>query len=565
MKFLWGEKLRKSLEDVLKEHWISVIVFGIGTIIFMITCGDSSASYIMGKLLPFLQYFMYGISAGVLLCETIHLYKGYSGKKAYVLYSIIMAISVVMSYIFAASGTIHWDFLRNNVSDIKYFIEAIEEYMICYLVAFLGFSVYFIYKRSAEKFETYCAKAFCGLMKASLVYGIIAVGSLIILFIFNALIVDIISINLIERIEILLVGLVAYPCVLMGITRTGGSFTKFSKIVLSYIFTGLLLISFLIIYIYIFKILFTWQFPKNQVFAILTALFACGLPIWTMAMGVCDEKWLKPFRLMPFLFCPFIVLQAMCLYMRIVDYGFTKTRYLGLAVIVFEVAYLIMYAFNYFVVKEISFSLIFMIIAAAFLILVVPGTNYKSVIVLSQKSKIENYLSLGDNIKPLDKKHAYEAYKTIHKEAGYAGEKYLKKHLTDEQLEDLNENSNTTFTTDDFYIYADNKVDHIDVGNFKELFFVDYTLNDFEAEKFPVYDNDKNELGTVDISQMLEKLLKLEEEGYASYTDAATEIISEKLPLSSGGDFVITYISISGDFILEEPIEEIRIEGYVLK
>ena len=173
----------------------------------------------------------------------------------------------------------------------------------------IGLTIYFFYKRSKESFEAYLGKAFCGLMKAELVYGIIAIGTALVLWAFDTLIVDIDNLDLFLRIETVLVALVQFPCAIAGLSKTENRLGKFAKVILSYVFTSIEDIAFVIIYIYIIKILITWSFPSNQVFTILTALFSVGVVIWTMAQGCCDEALRKPLKIMPFLFIPFIVLQ----------------------------------------------------------------------------------------------------------------------------------------------------------------------------------------------------------------------------------------------------------------
>ena len=564
MNILWVEKIKAKFVDVIKEYLFSISVFLLATVFWTIRGDGINHSYIIKTVIPFLETLFYGITPGILLCETIYHYPDYSEKKKTILYAVIIVLTTVSSFFYSSINTIFEAGLQEKLENPAVFSEIAFEVFVCYLVTAMGFAVYFIYKKTGECFETYVAKAFCGLMKALLIYGIIALGVLMVLLIFDTLIVDTSSIDLIMRCEIMIMGLVAYPCALMGISKTEGDFSKFSKVVLSYIFTGLLAIAFLIIYLYIFKIVFTWQFPKNQVFSILTALFCCGLMIWTMAAGCCQEKMLKSIKLMPFLFIPFIILQIMCLYMRVTDYGFTRSRYFGLAMIIFEVIYFAMYIVSYFVAKEITFSLLFLIIAMTYLVLVVPFTNYKSVILMSQKSRIEKYFAAAANGDQLEKKTAYEAYKTINSESGYMGLKYLSKNYTQEQIADLTSGEEDNSESDYIYICASRDLNEIIVEGYKEINVIDSEFYDDEVDALEIKSKDGKQLGTADISDLTSKLLKLDKAGNTDYSKK-TELISNNVPLDTGGELIITSIKITGDYGVPDKIEYIEIHGYVLK
>ncbi|SFP92005.1 protein of unknown function [Butyrivibrio proteoclasticus] len=566
MKFKWIEEIKVKFVDVVKEYLFSIAIFLVATVLWTIQGDGISNSYIIKTIIPFLKLLLYGIVPGVLLCETIYHYHGYFEKKKTIIYAVIIPVSVVITYYYAWVNVLLESSLKENIENAELLTETAFDIFVCYLVTAVGLSVYFIYKRSGECFETYVAKAFCGMMKALLVYGIIDLGILLVLLIFDALIIETSSIDLIMRCEIMLVGLVAYPCSLMGISKTENDFSKFSKIVLAYIFTGLLAIAFFIIYLYIFKIVFTWQFPKNQVFSILTALFLFGIVIWTMASGCCQERFLKPIRIMPFLFIPFIVLQIMCLYMRVADYGFTRSRYFGLAFIVFEILYFAMYCIDFFSAEDITFSLIFIIIAMTFIVLVVPFTNYKSVVLMSQKHRLEKYFAAISKGEDFEKNVAFEAYKTIRWESGYVGNKYLEDNYSKEQLEELKNGSENEYDnkSDNFYIYAYRDVDSLDVEEYKEICFVDCFISSDKTNQVQLETTSGDYVGTADLSEIIDKLVDLEE---ADINDdnRKREIISQNVKVNPKGNFIITEVKVTGEFDAGTMINSIDIKGYVLR
>ena len=564
------EKIRKSFKDAVSEHYISVIIFLLATVIWAVEV-DTKFNYRVDEALEIIYKTLMGTALGVLLCEAIHLYKGKeTDKKSIFLYCVITLISLVVTlqYVLIEECASVRTALKDNLTNAS---EISGNVLICGLISILALIIFFFYKRSGESFEIYTAKAFCGLMKAELVYGIIAVGVLLILFAFDTLIFDLGDYDVIERVEIVLLGLVEFPCALIGLSKTEGKISKFGKIVLNYVFTGLLLAAFVIIYVYILKILFTWKFPGNEVFSILTALFCFGILIWTMAQGACSENLKKPLGIMPFLFVPFIILQIMCLYMRVKDYGFTFSRYMGLFVILFEIVYFGIYTFGFISKKDIMSSVLFVVIASVFLIFLVPGTNVYSVVTASQKTKIISYLKAGENATQSQKKEAYEAYIEIVGEGGIVGGRYLEKALTKEQVDDITESRNyNSSDSERIYINVHKESDTIDVAGYDSFMFIETEVQrnsdepEIDTTKIePKTKYDETVVGTVDVTDLLEIF-------YANEIRELDSSVSEKeletpFITNEGDTFIITYFHVFGwdDGTLD--MRSLEIHGYLLK
>lgn len=572
------EKIKNRFKEAVMQHPFSMCLFMIGMIIWAVyeSFPYSGSLGTVRKILEHITYSFCIVSAGMLLCESIHHFKKKDNEEYVLLssrnkliYGGIIAVSVLVAAFFcfiSYSQNVKFD---KDILDYrsKFMTEEATKVLICYLAAVLMLSVYFIYKRSGEAFETYVAKAFCGLMKAELVYLIIALGIMLVIFAFDVLIIGTDSIDLLERVEILLIGLVEYPCVIMGITRTDEKIGKFAKIVLSYVFTGLMAIAMTIIYIYIIKILVQWQFPKNQVFAILTALFAFGLPIWTMAKGCCDEMLKKPLSIMPFLFIPFIILQAMCLYMRVSDYGYTVSRYFGLALIVFEIMYFALYTFVFISGKDMIHMILFMVIATAFLTLLVPGVNVSSMITNSQKKKLEAYLREADPESAAAKRmlrEASEAYRTIKDEGGITGNLYLNRLEGNEHLVAVKENKNSgsSDSGDTFYISIDNSAGSFDISGYTEL--VQITDAEGKSDNLSLLSYGEK-VGVINLSSQIKSLAELYEDGYSGGDDEMKKVISGKFELDDGAALYITNLFMDGDMSDITDPGYISITGFLLK
>ena len=565
-------KIKKMFKDAVDEHRYSVITFFVAMLIQAIIYDGTLGSF--EKVEDFLEGLVFCLTAssfGALLCEAIHLYR--KEAEDYVMKTPKNIIKYAGIILATAAASIQYYLLNVqgsfiSESDNRNRYESIStNIMLCIMATVLGLTVYFFYKKSKESFESYLGKAFCGVMKAELVHGIISIGTALVLWAFDTLIVDIDEFDLIFRVEILLVALVQFPCIIAGISKTENSLGKFAKVILSYVFTTIEAIAFVIIYIYIIKILITWSFPSNQVFAILTALFSVGVFVWTMAQGCCDEALRKPLKIMPFLFIPFIVLQIMCLAMRVSNYGFTTSRYMGLVLIILELIYFGIYFVSVKNKKDIVALSIFVLIVAGYLVCFAPGLKYTSVVTASQKKRIENQLA-----KDASSAELYEAYKTVKYEGGFTGKKYLDS-LSKEEVDKIEASSAVHYDGEDretIYVYASSDEKTINIDGYSNLYMVneDYDSTDdhfdYDVNALPIH-VDGEEVGTVNLTDVLNRLIEIQESNDTDEDELSEAVIKEPIPLSSGGVLIIRWINSSSDRSNGNAIESIDFEGYVLK
>jgi hypothetical protein len=433
------EKLKKGLLHVISEHAVSIGLYGLLTIIEVIFMGQSIGdNTVLSKILEYIQSILLTASISALLCESIHLYRkdriGGTNTKKIIIFIVIMCSGILTSILNIAVDGSSFSYDFYSVASNGFFNRLYSSILVLYICLI----IFFCYKRSKESFEMYVAKAFCGVMKAELVYAILAIGSILIIEIIDVLLFELWRYDVLERVELFLVGFVAYPCAIAGISDTDNEISRFGKAILSYVFVALLSIADVIIYLYIFKIIITWTFPSNEVFGILTTLFAFGICIWTMAYGCAKGVFKKIAGLLPFFYAPFIILQMMCLGLRISQYGFTTSRYIGMMLIIFELIYMVMYAVRFCCQKDIVSHSLFVISALVIVTLLVPIVNSRSIVLISQKTKIEKYLS-GIDVDETTISEAASAYNVIWDEGGEAGRKYLDSRLSKAQLEALND------------------------------------------------------------------------------------------------------------------------------
>ena len=236
--------------------------------------------------------------------------------------------------------------------DIMKAREVFRDFYISYFACLGLASLYHMYRRLKDPFEAYCLKTFFGLIRTSVVYGLFAAGLAMIIFIFDTLIFH--THSFIERVEIFLAGSIYVPAMLLVLSVKKGGVGRFSKACVLYVLEPMLILAMAIIYVYIVKIFVTNDIPSNSVFAIITSLFAAGMVIWTLACGIGEKNvFCKTAAFLPVIFIPCILLGGWSILIRIREYGFTPSRYFGLAVVIFELIYMVLYLLQRILRKEI--------------------------------------------------------------------------------------------------------------------------------------------------------------------------------------------------------------------
>ncbi len=577
----WYGKIKEGAKGVLKEHPFSVCVFFISCVLAGIK-GDFGSKFgkgIAADLLQFIYLFSLILTPVLVLCESNYDCKKKAGKieslkeiKKSLVYFIVTAIGVVISVIRAYIHSFLFREYRKTGTALNSFDTYFDRIIYVYLAICVCAAVYFMYKKCGDTFEKYALRAFLGLMKACLVYGIILLGAFCILWVFNMLFFDL---SIESMILWLTTGIVGFPAALMALSLPGEKTTRFSNVVMGYVFPGILAAAFLIVYAYIIKILVTWTFPSNQVFAIVTALFASGLALWTMAQGCTEGKVNTALRIMPLLFIPFIVIQIMCLSMRINQYGITGTRYLGILLIVFEIIYEVYYIFR-FLKKEglggILMPLLLIFVAVYF---IVPGLNVYAVITNSQKAVVEAFVNselagkAGDSVQ-LAK--ARSAYREIMENGGLEGERYLKKLYAKSSQDEIEEILDSKRARGDgviaksYYVYAENQRGEIDVEGYRHFCSLvsDYDEDDnkLSAVPFTSRTDGSQVVLELDLRDMVHGLKKIQmEDGAANEKSALLEA-----PIKTdNGVFYVEYMNFEFDEdYAEDEINDLVVEGYYI-
>ena len=561
---LWVEKIKEGAKSVLKVHPFSILIFLIACAI----AGIREQMDISNKISEFIGLFLFALTPGCVLCEANYAYKKKIEKissikkfKKIFIYAIVICISIVISAVFAYISVYKW---RNR----SVFEDFFDRIFYVYLAVCVFSALFFMYKKHGESFELFAVKAFLGLLKAGLVSGIILAGTLCIIFVFGALFFEISWFTIIYW---LITGIVVFPLSLMALSAPGEKISRFSKVVIGYVFPAILAVAFVIVYAYIIKILLTWTFPSNQVFSIMTGLFGAGLLFWTMALGCTEGRLNSILRIMPLLFIPFIIVQTMCLVMRINQYGITGTRYLGILLIIFEVIYEAYYLLRFRSNKGLGGILMPLLLFFVFVYYLFPGLNVYAVITNSHKTAVNGYIHLmmgGGESNEASLARARSGYREIIDHGGLEGHNYLNRlyrNYSKEEIEKLLnvENSDYSSVGRSYYVYTDDIKYEVDIAKYSHYMHIEtgYGENITDVSAVPLL-NDRSESEVVaeaDLEALVEELKRLEKEDVSG--SRMKEAIRE--PISVGqGDLYIEHISFM--FYEDKGIDEFSLEGFYL-
>ena len=175
-------------------------------------------------------------------------------------------------------------------------------------------------------------------------FGLINLGLIIVLALFDTLIFSISLWDWIGNLELIIVALVYVPLLLYSITDKKASKTGKAKIIFyRWALMPLVMAATVIIYLYLFKVILGIDDSNNVIYTPCMWLFIIGAPIWEMSnLKEFDEDnslWNKIIKNMSYIYAPLILLEIYAMGVRIVQYGLTPNRYMAIMFIIFQIAY----------------------------------------------------------------------------------------------------------------------------------------------------------------------------------------------------------------------------------
>lgn len=274
------------------------------------------------------------ITVGVILTESMFpRLRGF--KKA-----VAMLPAVLIGFMVAAAAG-QEEFLPAPELDVwfeTHFGDFRNTYSLGYLIFAAALILWACYRRSGEKdFSAYALRVFIRIVLDGITLLIVLLG----LVLLNAIVMTLLW----ERVQYLTLMLVCLifglwfcPNALTAMLRGADEPPRFAVTMVRKVMLSLCAAAYAILLVYILKIIATWTFPKNTVFDICAILFFISMPVALMSRNEAEnDLWHRLSTVLPALFLPFAAMQALCIGMRISQYGLTTSRYIAVALIVFEV------------------------------------------------------------------------------------------------------------------------------------------------------------------------------------------------------------------------------------
>lgn len=537
------DKFKEKIKSIFKSFPLTLIIGFLFTI-FLAVIMDTEL--VDEDIIANVSIFSVLFAIGTFTVESI-MKKKISKKKLFF---------YILSAVFAALIT----FLVNIQNDIfgienAIFVGNVFKFAITYFISLLLFSLFALYKMSGQKFNEYVTKVAVNMFKSGIIYSLIASGVSTILGIFCLLLLGGEHYTIILRAELILFGFFLMPKLMYSLVDVDGEVNRFFEIIFKYVLDILLIIAFVVIYLYIGKILILREMPVNQIYRIAAALFILGVPIWTITSYFEDKKIISKInRYLPIAFTPFVLLQIYTIGVRILNNGLTELRYIAVMLILFEIIYIAIYIKNREKVGACALVLIAMTVISA----IVPGINMFKMSELSQYSILKKYDSTVE-LSSEQKAKIKGAYNYLR--GSDNGEKYIDKALTEEEKKEVANMENSYY--DDIFtgrqvISVNNDLDYINISGYNRMYEID-DYNYSEKSIDNAFKNVKCENGnkSIDLSSIFVNGIK---EGNLEESIENREIIQ----INSDSAVVLEYVYIIYNED-NEIVTQYSIKGYLLE
>ena len=389
--------------------------------------------------------------------------------------------------------------------------EHTGHWIAAYCAVLITMGIYIVYKKSGIPFNTYCLRFVQEMSRVAIILAITALGILLVMAIFITLLLGEEHITLIFRVELFVMQILLGCGVLGALVSPDHEMTPFFIFIVKNLLMILLLAAFIIIYAYILKIIVTRIVPSNEIFRILAGLFIIGLPIWTMIGTFSEDNALVRIGVkLPYIFIPFLFLQGYSIRERIAAYGMTPNRYLCLALMVFEVIYICVYALR----RRDTGIMLPVFAVMAVIALAVPGINMFSVSNRSQKAIFDRYIGADLSSLPTeDLSNLAGAYYYL---TGNEDGRLMLAGVDDGKIEYIKASGKTGIGEYDknLYVTIEFPISNADINGFDHLTMVSTFVNDpekrpdvFDPKAINIYDIDENLILAADISAFLDELI----------------------------------------------------------
>ena len=351
----------------------------------------------------------------------------------------------------------------------KYIFESepIQKFVVSYCITCLLTTLYLLFKNSNKSFGEYITKAFINLLKLGVISSFITTGIIVISLMFSALIFEFDS--LLFRLIFIFLGIYYIPTFVNSFVDLEEEYPKFLCNIINYVLFGIMMILYTLVYIYLLKVLFT-GIPSNQIYAIVTVIFIGSMFTWPMVSYIKDNKVNK---IAPYLFIPFILLQSYSIIVRIINYGVTPQRYIGVVFVMIEILYIVFYLIK----KDYAINILLVIVASIIVGLNIPYINMIDVSNESQYKRLNIY-NEKKNLTNDDKKKIKAAF--LYLNSSDEGKEYIDKALSKKDIQKIL-NYQTDKRTNENYIYFNKIQDFYNVKGYS--YFESVSVSKYDVNK----------------------------------------------------------------------------------
>lgn len=418
---------KTDLKKHIYRYLVTIISAILISLIYFATC---DVNINKNEYLKHIYTVMCFFICGAFVTETLFVHKNESRKWG--LLGLFYAISIVFAI--AADVLIYQTVFTDKTNYL------ISVYILAIIVTFLFISIMRIIRENNLSVEKYFARIIFGLLKIWGLFLILYLATVLILEMYDTLIVKIEYWDVLQKVEILLAGFVYFPYSLMVISNVEEDNSGFTKGLFMYALMPCVVIATLIIYMYIIGIIIKFELPSNEVFYVCAVYFMLSCPIWLITYAFLKDKseqegksygiYQKITGCMAYIFALCIVLEIICIGIRISNFGLTESRYMAVFLIIFQIIYVVWKPLMRALKKDTEYYGLMYVLLFMFLIgLVVPGINIKSATYISQKNRFENALDKDDMLS------AKGSYKYL--QYDIYGKIYLEENFTEAEKDEL--------------------------------------------------------------------------------------------------------------------------------
>ena len=412
--------------------------------------------------------------------------------------------------------------------------ESFANFFLFYLVSMASLNMYHIIKETKLELSEYFHQIFSNLVSTTIINIVLTIGVLAILGIITSLLLPNINDDIFGRTIIAILGFYTIPAYLYAFLNMKTPISELANVLIKYVITPLTFIALSVVYLYLFKIIITWDMPSNMCFAIILALFIETIPVFVLLKDLKIKNKIINFveKNISYIFLPLYILQAYSIIIRVNTYGLTEERYIGLMLIIIEL--IILFLMKYKERKYLIYVFFVFIIASA-ITFILPKVNYEDLSITYHVNRIEKIM----NNKEFNKLDGDETSKVI------ASYEYLKERKSLNKLTVKLNEQEVLIPHNKGYFYKtyNSRKEVIDISKYKEL----KTLSSYSSEitnGIFYLDNYK-----IDLNDAINKLVKDEE---------IEELIYK---LDDKNDFYVNYLTCDGE---NNEATYCTIDGYYL-